>query len=192
MKYEIVLCDFPWPYTSFGTAKLPYGTMTEAAISSFPWSDLMAKRCVIFVWVTAPLMFNVQARCIRRWEENHGLVYQGMPYVWVKTKKDGAPMGASGPRPRLVKPVTEFVVALSNVKKGRPFDLLTESQSQTIFAPRRGHSRKPDEVATRIVELLGDRPRIELFARGASLPGWDQHGDEASTPNWTQNVCINE
>lgn len=36
---------------------------------------------------------------------------------------------------------------------------------------------KPDETRKRIVELLGDVPRIELFARKRT-PGWDAWGDE--------------
>lgn len=39
------------------------------------------------------------------------------------------------------------------------------------------HSRKPDEVHHRIERLLGDRPRIELFAR-RRMPGWDAWGDQ--------------
>ena len=50
--------------------------------------------------------------------------------------------------------------------------------SQLIMSPIREHSRKPDEVRDRIVELLGDLPRIELFAREAA-PGWDCWGKEA-------------
>lgn len=41
-----------------------------------------------------------------------------------------------------------------------------------------GHSKKPDETRRRIVELLGDVPRLELFARDRA-PGWDAWGNEA-------------
>ncbi len=41
-----------------------------------------------------------------------------------------------------------------------------------IEAPFEGHSKKPDETRRRIVELLGDVPRLELFARDRA-PGWD-------------------
>ena len=187
-KYEIILADFPWSgYTPFGTAKIGYNTMSTVELIKFPWQDFMAKQCVIFLWVTGPMMFKQQSLVIDSWIDQHKLEYQGMPYIWVKTKKDGkTPIGASGPRPRLVKPVTEFVIALSNVKGKRPFPLLTESQKQLVFAPKpyskKGekskHSTKPVEVHRRIVELLGDRPRVELFAR-AGVPGWDTWGDEA-------------
>jgi N6-adenosine-specific RNA methylase IME4 len=39
------------------------------------------------------------------------------------------------------------------------------------------HSKKPDEARDRIVELVGDLPRIELFARERT-PGWDVWGNE--------------
>ncbi|BCV04979.1 MAG: hypothetical protein CM15mV95_510 [Caudoviricetes sp.] len=39
------------------------------------------------------------------------------------------------------------------------------------------HSKKPDCVRDRIVELCGDLPRIELFAR-QKTPGWDVWGNE--------------
>ena len=39
------------------------------------------------------------------------------------------------------------------------------------------HSKKPDIVRERIVELIGDMPRIELFAR-KQITGWDCWGNE--------------
>ncbi len=39
------------------------------------------------------------------------------------------------------------------------------------------HSKKPDIVRDKIVELLGDVPRIELFAR-ERVDGWDSWGNE--------------
>ncbi len=61
--------------------------------------------------------------------------------------------------------------------RGRTFPLLTEAQGQIVLAPRGRHSEKPPAVRERIVELLGDRPRIELFAR-AHVAGWDAWGNE--------------
>jgi len=39
------------------------------------------------------------------------------------------------------------------------------------------HSKKPDEVRKRILELCGDLPRIELFAR-TRVHGWDVWGND--------------
>jgi site-specific DNA-methyltransferase (adenine-specific) len=179
MKYEIIYADFPWPYTSFGTAKLPYKCMEEEEIAEFDWSRFLAKRAIVFSWVTSAKA-DVAFRCGERWRARHGLHFSGIPYIWVKTKEDGAPIGAAGPRPRLVKPLDEYVVAYSTTPKSRTFPLLTESQVQHQFAPKvpRGqHSRKPALFRDLIVELLGDRPRIELFAR-ERVAGWDGWGDE--------------
>ena len=178
-KFDIVYMDPPWGgYTQFGTAKLGYATMSTDELIAMPLQEWMARRCLVFIWVTGPLLLGQQATVIRGWCERHNLTYQGVTYVWVKTRLDGSPIGASGPRPRLVKPVTEFVVALSTVRRGRTFPLLTESQRQVVHAPKpRTHSRKPHAVRERIVELLGDRPRIELFAR-ERVAGWSGWGDE--------------
>jgi site-specific DNA-methyltransferase (adenine-specific) len=50
--------------------------------------------------------------------------------------------------------------------------------SSVIISKKREHSRKPDEARRRIVDLLGDKPRIELFAR-ERFEGWDVWGNEA-------------
>ena len=139
----------------------------------------MAKRCVILSWVTTPLL-NKQTVLHEQWADRYRWRYLGVPFMWIKTKKDGTRMGASGPRPALVKPKNEFVVAYTNVRAGRTFPLLTESMSPDIYAPRGKHSEKPAVVRERIVELLGDRPRLELFARQA-VEGWDSIGAESET-----------
>lgn len=50
---------------------------------------------------------------------------------------------------------------------------------QIIEAPFEGHSKKPDETRRRIVELLGDVPRLEMFARQRA-GGWDAWGNEVT------------
>ena len=46
-----------------------------------------------------------------------------------------------------------------------------------VVSDRREHSRKPDIMRKHIVDLCGDLPRIELFAR-QQWPGWDNWGNE--------------
>jgi len=50
---------------------------------------------------------------------------------------------------------------------------------QIVYAPIMEHSRKPVEVADRIVKLCGDVPRVELFARRPN-PGWDVWGNQVA------------
>lgn len=54
---------------------------------------------------------------------------------------------------------------------------ISKSISQLIISPLEQHSKKPDEVRKRIVELFGELPRIELFAR-QKTSGWDVWGNE--------------
>jgi N6-adenosine-specific RNA methylase IME4 len=49
--------------------------------------------------------------------------------------------------------------------------------NQLIISKLQEHSRKPSDVRNRIVELCGDLPRIELFAR-QRVEGWDCWGNE--------------
>ena len=51
---------------------------------------------------------------------------------------------------------------------------------QLIISPVEAHSKKPDEVRNKIVQLMGDLPCIELFARQAS-PGWNVWGNEVDS-----------
>lgn len=56
---------------------------------------------------------------------------------------------------------------------------VSNSISQLIIEPIQHHSKKPDVVREKIVELVGDLPRIELFTRNLS-DGWDVWGNEVS------------
>lgn len=65
------------------------------------------------------------------------------------------------------------------------FDEETEKRmGQVVLAPRGAHSAKPPIFRERIVQLLGDRPRVELFARGEATPGWDAMGMESDGTVW--------
>ena len=51
---------------------------------------------------------------------------------------------------------------------------------QFIISPIEAHSKKPDEARDKIVALMGDLPRVELFAR-QTPPGWDVWGNEVES-----------
>lgn len=54
---------------------------------------------------------------------------------------------------------------------------LAAAWQSDLNAVRREHSRKPDEVYTRLEALMGDVPRCELFSQ-TDWPGWDTWGAE--------------
>ena len=101
-----------------------------------------------------------------------------------------AAMGSVGSTTTLIFLFTGFLMGLgwwtrSNAEicllavKGKP-KRKSASVRQLIFAPVEQHSKKPDVVRDRIVELMGDLPRIELFAR-QTAPGWDVWGNEVNS-----------
>lgn len=79
----------------------------------------------------------------------------------------------------------EIAVFALELQRPQPFNVPNKAKElvkshavhQVIESPIQAHSVKPDEARRRIVELLGDVPRIELFARQRA-PGWDAWGDE--------------
>ena len=69
-----------------------------------------------------------------------------------------------------------FPLVASRQTKGHPKRQATDIH-QFIISPIEAHSKKPDETRDKIVALMGDRPRVELFAR-QTTPGWDVWGNE--------------
>ena len=63
--------------------------------------------------------------------------------------------------------------------KGNP-KRISASVHSVIETPIEGHSKKPDITRERIVQLVGDLPRIELFAR-QKTKGWDVWGNEVES-----------
>lgn len=174
--YDVVLADPPWSYygspTKMAAAGKHYRLMSDADMLNFPLAEWLNPKGVAFIWATSPRL-DFAVDCIRSW----GLHYRGVAFVWVKTRKDGNIIGAQGVRPSIVKPTTEFVLAASRVRTGRPMPLSSESIPQVVLAPRQKHSQKPDEVQHRIDQLYPEASKIELFAR-RTLQGWDGWGDE--------------
>lgn len=174
--YDVVYSDPPWHYRSGGSrassAAKHYHTVRDEDMVELARPPLN-ERGVLFMWATCPRL-DFALDLIREW----GLHYRGVAFVWVKTRRDGTPIGARGVRPTIVKPLTEMVLAASPVKVGRPLPLADESIVQTVLEPVREHSRKPDEVRTRIERLYPGAKRLEMFARTTS-PGWSSWGDQA-------------
>lgn len=180
--YDVVLSDPPWSY---------YGSPTKDAAAAkhypcIPTKELVEvafpplnPRGVLFLWTTSAKLPDA-LWLMSQW----GLHYRGVAFVWVKTRKDGGVIGAQGPRPSIVKPTTEFVVVGSKVRTGRPMPLGSEKEPQVVLAPRREHSRKPEEVQNRIENLYPNATRLEMFAR-SRRSGWDAWGNEIT--KWDQN-----
>lgn len=113
--------------------------------------------------------------------EAWGFTYKTAAFVWVKkNRKNGGNFMGMGAYTR-----ANAEVCLLGVTPG--FKAKTQIRAhnvhQIIEAPFEGHSKKPDETRRRIVELLGDVPRLEMFARQRA-DGWDAWGNEALAIRW--------
>lgn len=177
-KYDLVLLDPPWPY--YGDPNKPqaagkhYALMTEEEIFALPIRQLLKPMGVALVWATSPKL-NLAIKAIESW----GLHYRGVAFVWAKTNSAGRLINGQGVRPTITKPTSEFLLAASTKRTGRPLKLQTEAMPQVHPAPRPGgiHSRKPPIFHEAIENLFGSVERLELFARAPRV-GWDVWGNE--------------
>ena len=168
-KYQAIYADPPWDYQQCrlsGSAKKHYPTMRIEELCALPVAEIADRDCALFLWATFPQLPEA-LRLIQAW----GFVYKTVAFVWLKQNR---------------KALTWFYGlgfwTRSNAEvcllatKGHPKRQSTGIH-QLVISPVERHSKKPDEVREKIVELMGDVPRIELFAR-QQTPGWDVWGNE--------------
>ncbi len=98
-----------------------------------------------------------------------GFKYKTVAFVWSKRTKNNKEVANLG---RWTMGNVE--ICLLGVK-GKPKRIIKNIR-QLVVAERTKHSKKPDEVRDRIVRLMGDISRIELFAR-QETEGWDVWGN---------------
>jgi len=178
-QFDIVLIDPPWPMygdpNKNAAAGKHYNLMTLDEICNLPIRSLLrSKYGAVFCWVTCPRA-DLGFQALARW----GLHFRGIPFIWAKTREDGELIGAQGVPPTSTKPTTELCLLGTTNPRGRPFPLLSSKVRQLVQHPRGRHSEKPAVVRDRIVELYGDRPRLEMFAR-QQASGWVSWGNEIS------------
>lgn len=171
-KYQIIYADPPWSFNFHNRKGLSdkakgrlYPTMKARDIIGLPVSVISGDDCVLFLWVMnseIPLALE----CIKAW----GFVYKTVAFNWTKLTSTGKPCFGGGNWTRS-NPELCFLAT-----KGKP-KRKSASVRELVWSPRREHSRKPDEIRDSIVELCGDLPRIELFAR-QKTDGWDVWGNE--------------
>lgn len=174
--YDVLICDPPWDYygspSKMAAAGKYYTLMKDDEIAALPVPDLLTKPAVLFMWTTSSaLKRSIDIMSV--W----GLHFRGVAFVWVKTSREGKPIGAQGVRPSITKPLTEFVIVGATASKGRPLPLASEGVQQTVFAPRGLHSSKPEAVQDRIELLYPAASKAELFAR-RGRKGWSCWGNE--------------
>lgn len=163
-KYGAILADPPWDFKAWSakgtgrSAQQHYDTLPLSKLTSLPILNVAAKDCALFLWVVDSHL-DQGIELMKQW----GFVYKTIAFIWVK------PSIGMGKWTRKMAEVCLLGTA------GKPHRLSAAVQ-QVVHAPRREHSRKPDEIYPRIEALVGG-PYLEMFAR-QQWPGWDTWGDE--------------
>lgn len=168
-KYTVIYADPPWKYQQksvSGAAENHYPTMSIQELCELPIEQLADKDCMLFLWTTFP-MLKEALQLIKAW----GFTYTTVGFVWIKQNKK-SPTWFYG-LGFWTRSNAEICLL---AKRGRP-KRNSASVHQLIIAPVEKHSKKPDEARRRIEQLMGEVPRIELFARQKS-EGWDVWGNE--------------
>lgn len=171
-KYNIIYADPPWRYYVYAkkennrTAEHHYPTLSLDEIKNLPVNEIADENCLLFLWATFPTMMDA-FKVIEAW----GFQYKTTAFVWVKQnrKSDSLFMGLGF----WTRANAEICLLAT---KGHP-KRFSKCVHQVVMTHVEKHSKKPDEVRKRIVELAGDLPRIELFARH-KVDGWDAWGNE--------------
>ena len=169
-KYNIIYADPAWHYDKRNegnrNVQQKYDTMTFEDIYNLPVSDIADKNCILFLWVTYPKLPQC-IETIQRW----GFTYKTCAFSWVKkNKKSDSFFMGMGNWTRANNEIC-LLATKGNVKR------VSASVRQIVYEPIEKHSKKPDLIRNSIVELVGDLPRIELFAR-EKFDGWDSWGNE--------------
>ncbi len=197
MAYNIIYLDPPWKYNSRanhktrfrGGAEGHYPLMTMAEIAALPIPQLAARDCAVLMWCTFPYLSD-QINLFDHW----GFRFRTQFLTWIKLNPKGHDLPADDPSYTHGKPYVLYTDGLFHsvffgtgyYAKANPevcllgmrgqVPTISDAVSSVILAPRRQHSRKPDEAYERIEGVFGDIPRIELFARH-TRPGWDAKGN---------------
>ena len=173
--YQIIYADPPWSYKDKCNAGkrgagYKYETMNLDQLTNLysmvHTLSLKSENAVLFLWATWPLITDAII-LINRWNFS----YKTIGFIWIKQNKlKPTPFMGMG---NWTRSNSEPCLIAT---KGNP-KRISASVHSVIQSPIRAHSQKPDEARDRIVTLMGDVPRIEIFAR-QRVEGWDAWGNE--------------
>jgi N6-adenosine-specific RNA methylase IME4 len=156
-------------------ARRHYACHTMKTLAALPVRDVAARNAFLFFCVTGPfLAIGAHVPVMKAW----GFAPTAIGFTWAKLNPN-APALFFGARDfafgggLTTRKNCEFVIL---GKRGRPKRPAADVR-ELIIAPRREHSRKPDELYERIERYCAG-PRLDLFGR-QSRSGWAVYGDEA-------------
>jgi N6-adenosine-specific RNA methylase IME4 len=169
IKAGAIVADPPLAFATWsrkGEGRSPqhhYGCLSFEQLAAIPVAR--APDCFLLLWIPLRSVFLVEP-LMGDWR----FAFSGVGFSWVKQNRSGVGWfmgGGYGTRHNAE------ICRLG--RRGSP-QRKSAGVRELIIAPVREHSRKPDEVYSR-VEALSHGPYVELFAR-QQWPGWTCVGDE--------------
>lgn len=162
-KYDVIYADPPWQYNFTEapnrTVEKEYPTMALKEICNIKIPS--AKDCILFLWCTSPKLYPEGNEVIKSW----GFTYK-TSMVWVKDKIG---MGY------YARNRHELLLIATKGSPGVPEP--SDRPDSVINAPRKEHSKKPENVYNLIEKMYPERKYLELFARN-KRDGWKSWGNE--------------
>lgn len=172
-KYKVIYADPPWSYNdkmaghSFSLDH-EYETQDIDWIKSLPVSQISERDCALFLWVVNPQIPEA-LEVIDAW----GFKFKTVAFVWGKKTSNYNDVHNLG------RWTMGNIEQCFLATKGHP-QRIKKNVKQLVIDVRTVHSKKPPQVRARIVDLMGEIPRIELFSRD-KIEGWDCWGNEVPT-----------
>jgi N6-adenosine-specific RNA methylase IME4 len=173
--FKALYADPPWRFKAWShrgegrSAVQHYDCMSLQDICDLPVRELAADDAVLFLWVVQP-MLPAALRVIEAW----GFTYKTVAFCWVKMRADGL-----APRFGLGYHTRSGMEQCWLATRGKGYKRQVRDVEQVLHASVQEHSRKPAEIAERIERLVGDVPKVELFARPPPRKRWVTWGLEA-------------
>lgn len=163
-RYSIIYADPPWSYRdkgSNGSVSKVYNTMSVQEICRIPVQKISNDNSILFIWGTYPNLPEV-FKVIDSW----GFTYKTLGFQWIKQNRTnpGIYFGLGHWTRANTEPL--FIATKGHISRVR------SDISQVVMANIGSNSEKPSIFREKILELMGDLPRIELFARHR-VCGWD-------------------
>lgn len=169
-SWDFIMADPPWSFDNYSAAgeaknaKAQYACMDLAWIKALPVGQLAARDCILWLWVTNPMLREGIAT-LEAW----GFQFKTAGH-WVKRTSGGKLAFGTG-----------YILRCA----GEPFLIGTLGNPQTsrsvrsvVEGPVREHSRKPDEAYAEAERLMPSAVRrADLFSR-QDRPGWTAWGNE--------------
>jgi N6-adenosine-specific RNA methylase IME4 len=173
---DLLLADPPLSFDPWGrngsdrSPQAHYKCPSKSELGTLPISDIAAPNSVLATWSYGPRLPDT-LELVAQW----GFTFVSIGLVWIKISAiTGRVHFGTGYYTRKASEI------LLLAKRGKGLPVRDHGVCEVLFAPRREHSRKPDEAYVALERLFGAARRLELFARGPARPGWTAWGDQAA------------